>query len=103
MAFVKGLINETYFKYRKTELRTAGATRFYLNVNVYNLGIFLEWTRLLSIMVLKAMNSSLYPLIVRLNPIRPGINFTLAWDYWTLDEREMIHALIMTSLNNIPV
>jgi hypothetical protein len=103
MAYLRGLVNDTYFKHRKTELRSAGATRFYLNMNVYNLGIFLEWTRLLSALIIATTNSGLYPLIVRLNPLRPGVNVSVYWDYWTLEERDMIHDLFLVSLNNFPV
>jgi hypothetical protein len=103
MAYIRGLVNDTYFRHRKTELRALGATRFYLNVNVYDNAIFSEWIRLLAALVAAATNSGLYPLIVRENPLRPGKNVSLVWDYWTAEERDMIHHLVMVSLNHFPV
>lgn len=102
-AYIRGLINDNYFKHRKTELREAGATRFYLNVNVYDISTFLEWARLASALVIAATHSDLYPLIIRFNPLRPGTNFSIYWDYWTLDERDLIHTVLLTALMNFPV
>jgi hypothetical protein len=103
LAYMRGLVNDSFFKHRKLELRNAGCTRFYLNVNVYDLEIFLQWTRFISTLVIASMNSSVYPLVVRFNPLRPGNNVSLYWDYWTMDEREMIHGLLMASLAQFPV
>lgn len=103
MAYIRGLINDTFFKQRKTELRSTGATRFYLNVNVYDYAIFSEWVKVLASLVAATTSSMLYPLIVRENPLRPGKNISLAWDYWTVEERDMIHQLVMVALNNFPV
>ena len=102
-AYLRGLINDTFFRSRKKELREAGATRFFLNVNIYNNDIYLEWIKLLAALVASATPNGLYPLIVRENPLRPGHNVSLIWDYWTSEERDMIHYLIMVSLNSFPV
>lgn len=103
MAYMRGLVNDTFFRHRKQELRSAGATRFYLNVNVYDYAIFSDWVRVLASLVAATTNSVLYPLIVRENPLRIGKNISIIWDYWTAQEREMIHHLIMASLNEFPV
>lgn len=103
MAFVRGLIPDQYFRYRKQELRTQGMTRFYLNVNVYNIDIFLEWTRSIAQLVTIMTNSSINPVVVRYNPLRPGTNYSIYWDYWTMDEQMLIHDAVETALLHIPV
>lgn len=103
MAYIRGLIPDVFFRRRKQELRERGATRFYLNVNVYNIAIFQQWTRMLSTLIIMSTNSILDPLIVRYNPVRPGMNYTIHWDYWTLAERELIHQLAFDSLMHFPV
>lgn len=103
MAFVRGLIPDVYFRYRKQELRTQGMTRFYLNVNVYNIEIFLEWTKAISHLVTIMTQSAINPVVVRYNPLRPGVNYSIYWDYWTMDERDMIHDAVSTALNHIPI
>ena len=103
MAYMRGLINSTYFKHRKNELREAGATRFYLNVNVLDETIFKEWVKLASALVIATTHNGLYPLNVQFNPLRSGNNYSLYWDYWTLEEREMIHNILLATLDNFPV
>ena len=103
LAYVRGLIPDVFFRHRKAEIREMGATRFYLNVNVYNLGIFLEWARLFGTFVVMATNSTINPLIVRYNPLRVGMNYSIYWDYWTAEERELIHTIALDSLSNFPV
>lgn len=103
MAFMRGLINDTYFKYRKKELREVGATRFYLNVNVYDEKIFKEWIKLASSLVIATTHNGLYPLKVQFNPLRFGTNYSIYWDYWTMEEREMVHVILLTALQNFPV
>lgn len=102
-AYLRGLIPDVYFRSRKRDLRENGITRFYLNINVYNLTIFHDWIKVFSSIVMVASGSSSNPLIVRYNPLRVGINYTLYWDYWTTEERDLIHNIAIQSLNNFPV
>lgn len=102
-AYVRGLLPEVYFRTRKADLRSAGATRFYLNVNVYNMIVFTDWIKLFSGVVTLATQTHSNPLVVRLNPTRPGINYSLYWDYWCMEERTMIHYLALDTLNHFPV
>lgn len=102
-AYLRGAIPDVYFRYQKQEIRQSTITRFYLNVNVYNIAIFQAWVKLLSTMITMATNTVLNPVLVRYNPLRPGINYTIAWDYWTLEERDLIHQVVTDSLANYPV
>lgn len=103
LAFIRGLIPDVFFRYRKQEIRSMGATRFYLNVNVYSIEIFLQWTKILAGMVTASTQSVTNPLIVRFNPNRPGVNYSIYWDYWTAEERNLIHYLVSESLDSVPV
>lgn len=103
LAHIRGLIPDPYFRYRKQELRQQGMTRFYLNVNVFNMMIFQEWARIFSTLVTVATQSSVNPLIARFNPLRPGINYSFYWDYWTVEERQLIHAVALDALSNFPL
>jgi hypothetical protein len=103
LAFVRGVVPDQYFRHRKQELRTQGMTRFYLNVNVYSLPVFIEWSRIMSSMLTVATQQAINPLVVRFNPLRDGLNFSIYWDYWTLEERNMIHDIALHALQHIPV
>jgi hypothetical protein len=103
MAYTRGVISDVYFRHRKRELREIGGTRFFLNVNVYNQTIFQDWVRMLGTMVMMSLGGAINPLVVRYNPLRPGTNYSIYLDYWTLDERDIIHALVLSSLAQFPV
>lgn len=103
LAYVRGLISDIYFRRRKQELRDIGATRFFLNVNVYNQTIFQDWIRALTTMVMVATNSGINLLNVRYNQLRLGMNYSIYWDYWTMEERDLIHALTLECLSHFPV
>lgn len=100
-SFVRGLIPDQYFRHRKEELRKAGITRFYLNVNVENMIPFMEWVGYISKLVVMATNTLINPVVVRYNPLRPGINYSIYWDYWTLEERHLIHSVVMDALQHV--
>lgn len=102
-AFVRGLIPDQYFRARKQELRESGQTRFYVSMNVYNLTIFMNWTKHFAMLLMIATGSDINPLVVRYHPMRPGVNFSLHWDYWTVNERDIIHTLALDSLNQFPI
>lgn len=102
-AFLRGLIPDVYFRQRKQDLRQQGMTRFYLNVNVYNIEIFQEWLKFFCSVVTLATQTQLNPVVIRYNPMRPGMNYSIYWDYWTIEERDMIHTLIMNSLSQFPI
>jgi hypothetical protein len=101
MAFVRGLVPDQYYRHRKEELRKAGMTRFFLNVNVENLVPFMEWVTYISKIITIATNTIINPVIVRYNPLRPGVNFSVYWDYWTLEERQLIHSAVMDALQHV--
>jgi len=103
MAFIRGVVPDQFFRRRKRELREQGLTRFYLNVNVYSLPIFMDWVRTLAAAVMVVTQQGLNPLIIRFNPIRTGVNYSIYWDYWTLEERDLIHNLALDTLNQIPI
>jgi|SRR5208337_323878 len=100
-AFVRGLIPDQYFRHRKDELRRAGITRFYLNVNIEDMIPFMGWIGYISKLVVMATNTLVNPVVVRYNPLRPGINFSIYWDYWTLEERHLIHSVVMDALQHV--
>lgn len=99
-AFVRGLVPDQYYRHRKEELRKAGMTRFYLNVNVEDLAIFMTWVGYISKIIVMTTNTLINPVVIRYNPLRPGVNFSIYWDYWTLEERHLIHAAIMDALQH---
>lgn len=103
MAMTRGLISDRYFRYRKNDLQTVGATRFFLNVNVMDIKIFQSFVKVCSQLLTVTTQSVVNPIIVRMNPLRPGNNFSIHWDYWTMAERNMIHAILLDALYNIPV
>lgn len=103
MAYMRGLVSDLYFRHRKHELREIGATRFYLNVNVYNMDIFHDWVKVMGSMLTTITNTDVNLLTTRYNSARPGNNYSIYWDYWTLAEREIIHAVALNSLIDIPV
>jgi hypothetical protein len=103
MAYLRGAIPDVYYRRRKLQLRDEGATRFYLNINVYNLVPFMQWIRTFSVTLLSLLGSDYNPIVVRMNPLRPGLNYTIYWDYWSMDERVMIHDLALRTLQQFPV
>lgn len=103
MAFVRGLLPDMYFRARKRELREQGSTRFYLNVNVYDVDVFQSWIKTLSSLVMVLSGDPTNPVRVTLHSLRPGYNFSIAWDYWSMEERQMIHDIMLQSLMEFPV
>jgi len=62
---------------------------------------FMEWVTYISKIITIATNTIINPVIVRYNPLRPGVNFSVYWDYWTLEERQLIHSAVMDALQHV--
>lgn len=101
--YVRGVIPDVQFRRAKAQLREEGINRFFLNVNVYNLVPFTKWIKNVSVALISIVGSTYNPLVVRMNPLRPTLNFSMYWDYWTIEEKLMIHSLFVETLQQIPV
>lgn len=103
---MNGVISQHELDMKMVDLHQRYSSYFYLNVNVYQMNIFRQWLGSLQRLIFEVWGEdALFHRIldIKFHPIRPQLNFTIRFTYFSVEDREKIHQTILDSLHYFPV